>query len=84
MEVIDKVSGQWRQLLETEEDPAYPGQLVGFYEDEESDATFILCCATNFTPVYSKDIIFTIHSRFNVSRLASIIDVLERGRILME
>ena len=26
LEVIDKVSGQWRQLLESEEDPAYPGQ----------------------------------------------------------
>ena len=33
---------------------------------------------------YSKCIIFTIHSRFKVSRLANILDVLECGRILME
>ena len=51
LEIIDKVSGQWRQFLETEEDLAYPGQWVGFYEDEESDPAFILCCATNFTSI---------------------------------
>jgi hypothetical protein len=51
LEVIDKVSGQWRQLLETEEDPVYPGQWVGFYEDEESDPAFVLRCATGYTPV---------------------------------
>jgi hypothetical protein len=51
LEVIDKVSGQWRQLLETEEDPAYSGQWVGFYKDEESDPAFILRCATSYTPV---------------------------------
>jgi hypothetical protein len=51
LEVIDNVSGQWRQLLETEEDPAYPGQWVDFYKDEKSDPAFILRCATVYTPI---------------------------------
>ena len=51
LEVIDKVSGQRRYLLETEEDPAYPSQWMGFYEDEESDPTFVFRCATDYTPV---------------------------------
>ena len=51
LDVIDKVSEQWWYLLETEENLAYPGQWVEFYEDEKSDPPFVLRCVTDYTPV---------------------------------
>ena len=51
LDVIDKVSEQWWYLLETEENLAYPGQWVEFYEDEKSDPPFVLWCVTDYTPV---------------------------------
>ena len=34
-----------------EEDPAYPGQWVGFYEGDEGEPIFVLRCSTDYTPV---------------------------------
>ena len=32
-----KISEQWRNLLEEDEDIAYPRQWLGFYEKDEED-----------------------------------------------
>ena len=34
-----------------ENDSAYPGQWVGFYEEEEAVPVFVLRCITDYTPV---------------------------------
>jgi hypothetical protein len=44
-----KISGQWRHLLEDEEDTAYPGQWLSVYVEGEEDPTFVLCCDLDFT-----------------------------------
>ena len=49
-EVVSKVAENWRHLLEMEEDPAYPGQWVGFYEGDEEEPVFVLRCSTDYTP----------------------------------
>ena len=55
---MSKVSGQWRQLLEMEDDLTYPGQWDGFYEDEEEKPVFILRCSTDY--------ISTCFQRYNI------------------
>ena len=42
---------QWCNLLEADEDTAYPGHWLGFYTNGEKDPTFILRCNNDFTPI---------------------------------
>lgn len=53
VEVVDKLSGQWRYILETKKYPAYLEQWVGFYKEEETDPAFVLRCTTDYTLVCS-------------------------------
>ena len=50
VEMIDKISEQWRNLLKEDEDTAYPGQWLGFYTKEEEDPVCVFQCEEGFTP----------------------------------
>ena len=50
VDMIDKIGGKWRNLLEKDEDTAYPGQWLGFYKREEEDPVCVFQCVEGFTP----------------------------------
>ena len=51
IDIICKIVDQWCNLLEADEDTAYPGHWLGFYTNGEKDPTFILRCNNDFTPI---------------------------------
>jgi hypothetical protein len=49
-EMTEKLSDQWRHLLETDEDTAYAGQWLGLYVDGKEDPAIVFRCDKDFTP----------------------------------
>ena len=49
-EVTNKIDGQWRHLLDNDEDTTYPRQWLGFYVKGEEDPAFDFQHANNSTP----------------------------------
>ena len=49
-ELTNKISEQWRHLLESDDGPALPGQWLGLYERGEEDPTVVFRCDKDFTP----------------------------------
>ena len=49
-EVTNKISEQWCNLLEGDEDIAYPGQWLGFYLKDEEDPVCVFQCKMDFKP----------------------------------
>lgn len=50
MDLMNKVSDQWRYLLESDNGHVLPGQWLGFYENGEEDPTVVFRCDRDFTP----------------------------------
>ena len=50
VEMTNMISEQWRNLLEDNEDTAYPGQWLGFYTKGEEDPVCVFQCEEGFTP----------------------------------
>ena len=49
-ELTNKVGEQWRNLLEADEDTAYPRQWLGFYMKDVEDPVCVFQCEEGFTP----------------------------------
>ena len=50
VELTNKIFEQWRNLLEEDEDTAYPAQWLGYYEKDEEDPVHVFQCKEGFTP----------------------------------
>ena len=48
--ITDKISGQWRHLLDVHSNTNHLGQLIGLYIDRGEDPALVLQCVTEFSP----------------------------------